>query len=284
MSGTSRALLVAALSLVWSCKAEVAPRVEPPGLAPDPSPVAQPVVPVAAPPPVADGAPDPSLPIVGDPLGLLSRPAAAAPTSPARARAAKEPGGFDPGALMNSASSAAETKVELERDPRAVARALAALDDSNEARQGATPQGKSAQPIQQKSAADVFGSIRRGASQPHVLFLYAAYCPGCRKVMPQFLPLVTHYKARGVQFTAASVDRDPSMYENYAPVLGGVLPPVLIRSEGTTASEMRRAGLSVSGDSFSIPLVALFDRTRKMVMQGGSAAVAKLPRELDSLL
>jgi thiol-disulfide isomerase/thioredoxin len=165
-----------------------------------------------------------------------------------------------------------------------VARAVAALNEPTKARPLATAPSTSPLPIQEKSAAEVFGSIQRGASRPHVLFLYAAYCPGCRQVMPEFLPLVQHYKPRGVQFTAASVDRDPVMYQGYAPVLGGVLPPVLIRSEGSTASEMRRAGLTVSGNSFSIPLVALFDKTRRIVMQGGGAAFAKLPRQLDDLL
>lgn len=282
MSAFSRSLLAAITCLlVLSCKSEVAPA-EPPGLTPVP---AQPAV--AAPqnvPALAvanNGAPDPNLPIVGDPLGLLSRPSASAPSAPVRA--AQTTDRFDPGALMNNAASAPETKVELERDPRAVARGLSAINEPSKAPSLAPAGGRSV-PIQEKSAADVFGGIRRGASQPHVLFLYAAYCPGCRKVMPQFLPLVTHYKARGVQFTAASVDRDAGMYEGYAPVLGGVLPPVLIRSEGKTASEMRRAGLTLSGDSFSIPLVAVFDKARKIVMQGGSAAVAKLPSQLDALL
>jgi len=292
MSRLSWSALTPTCLLLLACKSPLGLEAEPP--APQSAPtVVAPALQVVPPGSEArasphigaheNGAPDPHLPVVGDPLGLLSRPApASAPAPPALAA---KTSGFDPGALMRSAQDVPETKVELERDPRAVARAAAALQESSAPRPtSALPRNVAAQPVEEKSAAEVFGSIRRGAARPHVLFLYAAYCPGCRKVMPSFLPLVHYYKPRGVQFTAASVDRDRLRYEDYAPVLGGVLPPVLIRSEGSTASEMRRAGLTVAGDSFSIPLVALFDKTRRLVMQGGGATMARLPQALDGLL
>jgi hypothetical protein len=102
-------------------------------------------------------------------------------------------------------------------------------------------------------------------------------------VFPNFLPLVQYYRGRGVQFTAASIDRDASAYESYASVLNGVLAPVLIRSEGQTRGELERAGLSFSGEGFSIPLVAVFDKAHRLVRQGGSGELAKLPQTLDGL-
>jgi hypothetical protein len=228
----------------------------------------------------AHGAPDPRLPIVGDPLGLLSRPAPSQVES-ASARQAKAQRGFDPGALMASANLAPQTTVPLERDPRAVARAAQAMA---EPAQRAVPHTRGPVVVQEKSAAEVIGGVRKSAPRPHVLFLYASYCRACRNVLPNFLPLVQYYKGRNVLFTAASVDRDLSSYESYAPVLNGVLPPVLIRSEGETRNELIRAGLSFSGDSYSIPLVAVFDKGHRLVRQGGSNEFARLAQTLDGLI
>jgi hypothetical protein len=181
---------------------------------------------------------------------------------------------------MASAQRAPQTIVTSERDPRAVARATQAMAEprklSSSARAGFVP-------VREVSASELLGGIRKSAARPHVLFLYAAYCPACRHVLPDFLPLVQYYRQRNVLFTAASVDRDASAYADYAPVLNGVLPPVWIRPEGETRKELIRAGLSI-GDSYGIPLVAVFDKAHRLVRQGGSEELSQLSRTLDSLV
>ncbi len=273
----TRASTRALLPLFALLACDASQRLAPEQLAPKPEALAAPAVPEPAPVAAAptDGKPDPNLPIVGDPLGLLSRPDPRAEAPGARPAAPQQR--FDPGALM-AAARATPTLVQ-ERDPRAVARAAQAMAEQPRRTSSAPSTGVA---IQEKSAADVIGSIKRSSARPHVLFLYAAYCAACRDVLPNFLPLVEHY-AKSVSFTAASIDRDRDAYERYAPVLRGVLPPVLIRSEGTTRQELVRAGLSFDGEGFSIPLLAVFDKGHRLVRQGGGRELARLARTLDEL-
>jgi hypothetical protein len=231
----------------------------------------------------ANGAPDPRLPIVGDPLGLLSRAPPSKAESVAKPSAKENKGRFDPGALMASANLAPQTMVPLERDPRAVARAALAMADSAQKAPEAAPRVRDPLLVREKSAAEVIGGVRKSAARPHVLFLYASYCRACRNVLPNLLPLVQYYRPRNVLFTAASVDNDPSAYERYAHVLNGVLPPVWIRAEGQTQKELVRAGLAFSGDTYSIPLLAVFDKNHRLVRQGGGSEIARLPQTLDAL-
>lgn len=274
----SRSLAPAVLALL-ACKASPTLTVEPaPAQAAVPVDVA-PTPALKAEAPATPGAPDPSLPIVGDPLGLLSRPAPRAKTAAVK----EEAKGFDPGALMASTKLAPPTQVPLERDPRAVARGAAAMSEAAPKPRSSVSHVQGPIVVQEKSAAEVIGGVKRSAQRPHVLLLYAAYCRACRNVLPNFLPLVEYYRPRGVLFTAASVDADANAYESYAPVLKGILPPVLIRSEGQTLKELQRAGLSFSGNGYSIPLVAVFDRSRKLVKQGGSGEIARLAQTLDTL-
>jgi len=271
---STRALLP--LFALLACDAPA--RLTPEQLAPKPEALAAPA-PTPEPARVAstpaDGKPDPNLPVVGDPLGLLSRPQPRADAPGAQAPAPQPR--FDPGALM-AAARATPTLVQ-ERDPRAVARGTQAMVEQPRRTSSAPSAGV---PVQEKSAAELIGSIKRSSARPHVLFLYAAYCGACREVLPNFLPLVEHY-GKSVSFTAASIDRDRDAYERYAPVLRGVLPPVLIRSEGMTRQELVRAGLSFDGDGFSIPLLAVFDKGHRLVRQGGGRELARLARTLDEL-
>jgi thiol-disulfide isomerase/thioredoxin len=229
-------------------------------------------------PDVAQGAPDPRLPIVGDPLGLLSRPPAAAPRQPKPAEA--RPTTFDPGALMASAALAPPTKIEVERDPRAVARGQLELAAERPRTPSPSPAGVA---VQAKSASEVLGSLRADAARAQVLFLYASYCKACRNVLPSFLDLVRAYRQRGVRFTAASVDQDEEQLAAYAPALGGVLPAIWIKPEGVTLRELRRAGLNLPQETYAIPLFAVFDRAHRLVSQGNTRELSHLPSTLDEL-
>ena len=256
-------------------------------LAPEPQPAQappaalEPVTPAPPPAPaVAAGAPDPRLPIVGDPLGLLSKPPAAAQhPEPTQAR----PETFDPGALMASAALAPPTKLDIERDPRAVARGQ--VEQAKEHPRPALP-GAASVTVQEKRAAEVLGSLRNGGAPAQVLYLYASYCKACRNVLPSFLELVRAYRARGVRFTAASVDYHAEPFADYAPALAGVLPAIWIKREepGTLLRELQRIGLNLPEGSFAIPLFAVFDRSQRLVSQGNTRELHRLPSTLDGLL
>lgn len=226
-----------------------------------------------------NGAPDPKLPIVGDPLGLLSKPRANGAPDAAVIQVRNAPRAFDPGALMAS-GQVEPTRVERERDPRAIARVQAELARSQKPR----VVSNTVSVIEEKSAREVLGAIQNGAARPHVLFLYASYCGACRSVMPAFVDLARTFKQRGVLFTAASVDEDRDAFAQYAPVLGGALPAVWIRPEGTTRDELKRLGLKLEANGYSIPLFALFDQRRRLIAEGHARELHNLPRALDELL
>jgi len=220
---------------------------------------------------------DPHLPVLGDPLGLLSKPAAgnAAAAPAAQPRAA----GSDPASLMASAPGARPSSAEPERDPRAVERAQAELA----ARAPKAPTGARA-PLQEKSARDVVRRASQGGARVHVLLLYAAYCKACRGVLPWFVQLARSYKARGVAFTAASIDGDRAAFAAYAPVLEEALEPIWILPDTGTKAELKRAGIKLPDDSLSIPLFAVFAGQNRVVAQGHSSEMRELPATLDALL
>ena len=184
---------------------------------------------------------------------------------------------------MASAALAPPTRIEVERDPRAVARVQVELAEE---RPRATAPSPARVAVQEKRASEVLGSVRAGGARPHVLYLYASYCKACRNVLPSFLELVRAYRARGVRFTAASVDQRAAQFEDYAPALGGVLPALWIKPEGpgVTLRELRRAGLNLPEDGFSIPLFAVFDSAHRLVSQGNTRELPRLPETLDTLL
>ena len=183
---------------------------------------------------------------------------------------------------MASAALDPPTKIEVERDPRAVARGQLELA-AERPRPSPSPAGVT---VQEKRAAEVLGSLRGDGARAQVLFLYASYCKACRNVLPSFLDLVRAYRPRGVRFTAASVDQHEEQLAAYAPALGGVLPVVWIKPEGpgVTLRELRRAGLNLPEDTYSIPLFAVFDRARRLVSQGHTRELHRLPTTLDELL
>jgi thiol-disulfide isomerase/thioredoxin len=184
---------------------------------------------------------------------------------------------------MASAALAPPTKIEIERDPRAVARGQVELAEE---RPRPPSPNRASVAVQEKRASELLGSLRSGGAPAHVLYLYASYCKACRNVLPSFLELVRAYRARGVRFTAASVDVHGEQFAEYAPALGGVLPAIWIKPEepGVLLRELRRAGLSLPEDGFSIPLFAVFDRAQRVVSQGNTRGLHRLPTTLDGLL
>jgi thiol-disulfide isomerase/thioredoxin len=214
---------------------------------------------------------DPSLPVVGDPLGLLSKP-------PRAGRGAKaSPGRLDPAALMADPSAKAPSAVVANQADSTQQRKAGAGDEER-ARQSKSGKVR----IQEKSAQEVVRRASQGGARVHVLLLYASYCKACRSEMPAFVQLVRSYKSRGVAFTAASVDGDPEAFAAYAAALEGTTEPYWIRSDGSTRAELTRAGIQLPNNTFSIPLFAVFAGQRRLVAQGHS--LDSLPGTLDALL
>jgi thiol-disulfide isomerase/thioredoxin len=229
-----------------------------------------------APAPTSAGT-DARLPVLGDPLGLLSKPVAGGTAAPPIG--APRAGKLDPAALMGSAPGAQPAAAELARDPRAVERARAEL-----AARAPTPAAGVRAPLQEKSAQEVVRRASQGGARVHVLLLYASYCGACRGVMPSFVQLARAYKARGVAFTAASVDDDREAFAAYAAVLEEALEPIWILPDSGTKAELKRAGIKLPDDSLSIPMFAVFAGQNRVVAQGHSRELRDLPGTLDALL
>jgi hypothetical protein len=212
---------------------------------------------------------DKPLPVLGDPFGLLSKPSV-----PRDAKGRVEVDRLDPGALM--AEGATSQKERLDRDPRALARA-----EEQERRK--EPRASAPREVREISARALMRRVEEAPGRARVLYLHAAYCPACRKVTPRFVELARRYQERGVHFSAASVDRDQAAFGAYAPVLAGVLEPLLVERDSGIGASLRRLGVPLEGDRFGIPLVAVIDRRGKLVDQGATE-VAELAATLDALL
>jgi thiol-disulfide isomerase/thioredoxin len=262
---------VAGLWLVLACSSGEELRVEPSA----PAHVAQGAASADDPPrelepTPAQPAPAKPLPTLGDPLGLLSKPTAERDRKAAARELAES---LDPGALRSDEP----TVVTLERDPRAVRRG-----QERSERSAASARPGRAAGLRETSASSLLMRVRQTAT-PHVLYLHASYCKACRNVLPRLLETAEKYEKRGVRFSAASVDRDESLFAAYAPALRGVLEPLWITPDGTLGDALRASGLAIEGNSFAIPLVAVF-RARRVVMQGHSREVRELPATLDGML
>jgi thiol-disulfide isomerase/thioredoxin len=272
-------LLLLALLALTSCDSRApAPALsaEAPTGGAGPTPVAaRPSQPASAASAPTSAGTDPRLPVLGDPLGLLSKAPAARSMPPS---AKPRPGALDPAALMGSAPGAQPAMNGLERDPRAVERARIELARS-------APTSVARVSVQDRSAREVVRRASQGGARVHVLLLYASYCKACRGVMPWFVQLARSYKARGVAFTAASVDADRDAFAAYAPVLETELEPIWILPDTGTKAELKRAGLKLpDGAGYSIPLFAVFAGQNRLVAQGNSRELRTLSATLDRLL
>ncbi|MET0285434.1 MAG: thioredoxin family protein [Polyangiales bacterium] len=240
----------------------------PPALEMERAPVEAPPA-ASAPTPAAPAASTGKLPILGDPLGLLSKPPAGAELPPRPRQAA-----LSPDALMAAGRAPSPEARVFERDARAVAR------------EQAVPERKlplASTTLREATARRVMTDLRSSTAKLRVLFLYAAYCPACREVMPTVREAARRHYGKGVEFTAASVDRDREQYAAYVPTLEGVFPATLITSDGTTAQELKRLGVPLDGKGFAIPLVAVLDRKQRLVAYGNTHLAARLDQALTSL-
>jgi thiol-disulfide isomerase/thioredoxin len=210
-----------------------------------------------------------SLPVVGDPLGLLSKKPKT--ISPA---AKRDPSVLDPGALANP-NAQARPAAAPERDPRALARASSVIIN----RTASTT-------IRDFSMADVRNAVL-ARPQPHVLFFYGSYCPACRDVMPKFVQTVRGYGGPA-GITAVSIEESRDAFAAYVPALGGVIEPLLLARGGSSLRKSTEElgvtwSQARSPDSVSIPYIAIFDARGRVVRQGGSREVARLEKTLREL-
>ncbi|MDB4991162.1 MAG: hypothetical protein JWN04_6340 [Myxococcaceae bacterium] len=234
-------------------------------------------------PPAPDTAAPRGLPILGDPLGLLSKASA----TPTRKASGRDLGTLAPGALMakheatgkqdDVAPGSAPERASVERDARAVERGRTSSAS-------VIPMPVASGEVREVSAARLMRELRDSAGKVRVLFLYASYCKACRGVMPTVLDFARRYYSRGVRFTAASVDKDRDAFSAYAPVLSGLFPAILITPDGTTGGELKRLGVPLQGSGFSIPMVAVLDRKQHLIAYGNSSLAEHLDRAVEPLL
>lgn len=207
-----------------------------------------------------------SLPVVGDPLGLLSKKPKAGEVIAAGKR---DPSVLDPGSLANP-SAKANAVAAPERDPRAVARAASTVIDRS------APTA-----IREVTMADIRNAVL-ARPQPHVLFLYGSYCPACRDAMPKFVEAVRAYGGPA-GITAVSIEEDRDALAAYVPALGGVIEPLLLTGRGLRKATEEMGVVWAGTDSVQIPKLAVFDARGRLVRQGGSSEVARLAKTLREL-
>ena len=274
MSAPRWALLLLLFGSSAACKEEPPPHDDRParGLPDKASPRAPSSAAEATPPRHDAARPTPFVP--GDPHGLLSRKRATAqPTG------AADVGQLDPGALMAGPKTARSSAQAPTTEPEVPPGARDAL--SSPAPKPAEARYLNAA-VRDTTITAVVNRVRAGSSRARVLFLYGAYCPACRKAMPRFIDIVRSHGRRSVEFTAGSVDRDRDAFVRYVPALEGMVEPLWIRAEGKTTSELKRLGLPLK-DTFSVPLVAVLDRSQRVVLQGNGSALYELPRVIEQL-
>lgn len=134
-------------------------------------------------------------------------------------------------------------------------------------------------------ATDTATVVRGFSNQkaPTVVFIFASWCPVCKRDFPQLRQLAATYKDKGVNVVAFSVDRNKNDLTRY---LGAQSPLsftpyfVLQRFPGELQQGLRRAGIRYNG---SIPYIALMGEDGKILGQG-NYSVASVEKALQNLL
>lgn len=124
--------------------------------------------------------------------------------------------------------------------------------------------------------------IEREHGRVTVVFLYAAYCPHCRAVFPDFVDLAERYARQGVSVLAFATDEDAAATDEY--VGSKRLPFARLHlehwREGELAKAFARAGIEI-GDDFGVPFLAVLDRDGEVAGQwDGESGVARAERWL----
>jgi thiol-disulfide isomerase/thioredoxin len=147
--------------------------------------------------------------------------------------------------------------------------------------------GSKRQTLRQVEVREISGLLDSSA-RATLLVLYASHCPACRKLMPRVAKLERKWRSKGLSVVALSLDPDLAALQRY---LGkkttGDLDWLRVRPyrRGELKREMRELGLSVVDDTFSIPVLALFDGRQRLVKeQTGSASNALLDRAVARLI
>jgi hypothetical protein len=111
--------------------------------------------------------------------------------------------------------------------------------------------------------------LRQRGGKSTLLVLYASHCRACRALLPRVAKLGQKLRRRGLSVLAFSLDEDEGALREYIKRFQGSLEWMRLRwAKGQLAKEMRGLGVSVVGDTFSIPVYAIFDARRQLVREG----------------
>lgn len=102
-----------------------------------------------------------------------------------------------------------------------------------------------------------------------MVFIYASWCPVCRKNFPLMIDLAREYKNKGLNVVALSLDRDPNALKRYLAAVPGELPftPYWInqRYSNEFAVALNRVGINYRN---GIPYTVLYGRGGRVIGQG----------------
>src|ERR1700687_5645315 len=129
--------------------------------------------------------------------------------------------------------------------------------------------------------------IRQHSDRPSVVLLYGTHCPLSRRMFPEFVAIANQYRARGVEFLVFSTDNEEHFEEvpEFLMRHNAQFSPVAIVpwAPGSLSSAMAPLGIEV-GQTWTRPLVAIRDRTGRVISQGQAVTdLSRLRATLDSL-
>jgi len=133
------------------------------------------------------------------------------------------------------------------------------------------------------SAREAARMITRENGRVTMVLLYAAYCPHCRTMFPDFVDLAERYRRSGISVLAFATDDDAAATDEF--VGSQRLPFARLHIEPWKEGELTKAfeatGIEI-GAHFSIPLLAILDEDGEVAGQwGGASGVARAERWLE---
>lgn len=124
----------------------------------------------------------------------------------------------------------------------------------------------------------------RAGNKATLVFVYASWCPSCRKTFPIVNQVALNYQERGLEVVGLSLDEDPSDLVRYLHRTRPVFPA--LRAAPSPPGSLKRA-VSDFGGTYpdSIPYLALLDGQGRLVAQSpGNLNRSALAAHIEQVL